>query len=159
MEPIDFITTAKALAGEGDAGRPLESNLRRAASTTYYALFHCLAKCCADMLVGGSPAHRNQEAWRQAYRALNHETASKRCKNRERTQRFPPDIQKFAKLFVDFQTKRRIADYDPEPGSFNKSDVIQDILEAEDAIRHFADVPAKDRRAFAVYVLLTVRSQ
>ena len=25
---------------------------------TYYALFHCLAACCADMVVGGARPHR-----------------------------------------------------------------------------------------------------
>lgn len=29
----------------------MQAHLRRAVSTAYYALFHCLARCCADTLV------------------------------------------------------------------------------------------------------------
>lgn len=53
MKPLDFLETARDLA-TSSARRPRQTNLRRAVSTTYYALFHCLAKCCADMVVGGA---------------------------------------------------------------------------------------------------------
>ena len=60
MNPADFIATAKDLVQANTRGRPRETNLRRAVSTAYYALFHGLAECCADMLVGGSGANRSQ---------------------------------------------------------------------------------------------------
>ena len=71
MQALDFIETARDLT-TSSSGRPRQSNLRRAVSTTYYALFHCLATCCADMIVGGAGADRSEPAWRQAYRALDH---------------------------------------------------------------------------------------
>ena len=55
------------------------------------------------------------------------------------------------------QVKRHSADYDPG-GTFRKSDVIQDIDEAEDVIKRFIEVPRADRRAFAIYVLLDIRN-
>ena len=55
------------------------------------------------------------------------------------------------------QAKRERADYDPE-GTFDKSVVLQDVNLAEMAISQFAKVPLKDRRAFAIWVLLNVRS-
>ena len=55
------------------------------------------------------------------------------------------------------QAKRERADYDPE-GTFDKSVVLQDVDLAEMAISQFAKVPLKDRRAFAVYVLLSIRN-
>ncbi len=55
------------------------------------------------------------------------------------------------------QAKRERADYDPE-GTFDKSVVLQDVDLAEMAISQFAKVPLKDRRAFAIWVLLNVRS-
>ena len=157
MEPSDFIATARDLVRVSARGRPRETNLRRAVSTTYYALFHSLATCCADMLVGGSGANRSQAAWRQAYRALQHRDARRRCERREMIAKFPVEIQDFANFFVLMQKERHRADYDPD-AAFSKPDVVQGISEAEDTIRRLRHVPVKDRRAFAVYLLFDVRN-
>ena len=100
------------------------------------ALFHCLATSNANMLVGCPSAHRSQPAWRQAYRALQHGTARQRCERQGMIIKFPYEIQDFAERFVDMQQKRHEADYDPD-ATFSKSDVIQDITDAEDVIRCF----------------------
>ena len=55
------------------------------------------------------------------------------------------------------QQKRHDADYDPD-ATFVKSDVLASISDAEAAIQRFSRAPLKDRRAFAVYVLLDLRS-
>ena len=156
MRPSDFIATARDLAAGTTGRRPRQTNLRRAVSTAYYALFHCLADCCADMLVGGPGANRSAPAWRQTYRALQHGTVRQRCSN-PIIERFPGEIQAFAGRFIDMQRKRESADYDPD-GTFHKFDVLKDIEATESAIIQFLKVPAKDRRAFAVYVLLNMRS-
>ncbi len=156
MKPLDFIATARDLVHANSKGRTRETNIRRAVSTTYYALFHCLATSNANMLVGGPSAHRSQPAWRQAYRGLQHRTARQRCE-RQDIIKFPAEIQDFAERFVDMQQKRHEADYDPD-ATFSKSDVIQDITDAEDVIRCFNSVPVRDRRAFAVYLLLPLRT-
>ena len=156
MRPLDFIKTARDLAGASRQGRPRETNLRRAVSTTYYALFHCLASCCADAIAGGSPASREPLAWNQAYRALEHRNARKRCENKNLSERFPPEIEDFAKQFADLQIKRHRADYDPGT-SFSKKEVIQYIHAAENVIRRFTMTSLKDRRAFVAYVLLPIR--
>ena len=54
------------------------------------------------------------------------------------------------------QKERHRADYAPD-GVFSKRDVLVYITETEDHIRRFNRVPVKDRRAFAVYVLLDIR--
>ena len=156
MKPLDLIDTAKHLVETSTAGRPREANLRRAVSTTYYALFHCIAACCADMLVGGAGARRSQPAWRQAYRALDHGIARNRCRSGE-MRRFPSEIRDFAALFVLMQEERHRADYDPDT-SFYKVYVRIRIKQAAIHIRRFNRAPAKDRRAFAVYVLLNLRA-
>ena len=137
-------------------GRPRQSDLRRIVSTTYYALFHCLALCCADLLVGGPSANRSQPAWNQTYRALQHGFARQRCQH-PNISGFPTAIRYFADVFVDMQGQRHLADYDPDWTSV-KAEVIQLIDLAEDAIHGFFQVPARDRRAFAVYVLLPARN-
>ena len=55
------------------------------------------------------------------------------------------------------QQKRHDADYDPD-AAFVKSEVLASISEAEAAIQRFGEAPLRDRRAFAVYVLLDLRS-
>lgn len=153
----DLITTAKELSGRG-RGRPRDSNLRRAVSTAYYALFHCLAANCADTLVGGRSSNRSNPAWRQTYRALEHGIARERCERRE-IGRFPEGIQDFAAAFVKMQARRHTADYDPHPNPrFNKSDVAQDVRAAEYAVRRLRQSAARDKRAFAIYVLLRHRA-
>ena len=137
-------------------GRPRQSNLRRAVSTAYYALFHCLALCCADLLVGGPSADRSQSAWNQTYRALQHGFARQRCQ-RPDISGFPGKIQNFAGAFSEMQQHRHRADYNPD-ATFVKADVMQLIDYAENAILSFQQVPARDRRAFAVYVLLPARN-
>jgi hypothetical protein len=67
-------------------------------------------------------------------------------------QKFPQDIQDFAKLFVQMQLKRYDADYNPA-AKFFKSEVSDDIDLAELAIDSFNAAPALDRRAFCAYVL------
>ena len=153
----DFIAIARDLAARGGNDTLGQSGLRRAVSTAYYALFHCLANCCADLLVGGPGSGRSEPAWHQAYRALQHGTARVRCDNRRMIQRFPVEIQGFAQQFVRMQGKRADADYAPSL-TLIQADVIADIEHTEQYIAQFNAAPERDRRAFAVYVLLNLRN-
>lgn len=157
MTPFNLIATARALADTGRRGRPRQTDLRRAVSTAYYALFHCLAACCADLLVGGSGADRSATAWERTYRALEHGVARQRCRAATTTRDFPPSLRHFAAVFVDMQGKRHQADY-AATGNFPKHIVLQDISGVAEAIAKFQQVPARDRRAFAVYLLLNLRN-
>lgn len=106
MQWDDLLSTAEELVtGAGKNRRPRQSNLRRAASTAYYAMFHCLANCCATTLVGGPNADRSEPAWRQVYRALEHGVARNNCTNKNFLSKFPQDIEDFAHLFVSLQEK------------------------------------------------------
>jgi len=158
MQWLDLLATADDLiAGPGGSRRPRQSNLRRAVSTAYYAMFHCLAHCCATTLVGGPNADRSEPAWRQAYRALEHGRARSSCSNKDLLSRFPREVQDFANNFVSLQEKRQLADYDPF-ARFTKLDVQEEIAATRIMIEGFQSVPVKHRRAFAVYVLLRTRT-
>ena len=135
--------------------KPYQAHLKRAISTVYYAMFHTMARNCADMLVGSAPAHRSASAWRQMYRGIDHGLAKTRC---EATlpNGTPQEIQDFADHFVAMQIKRHEADYDLNC-RFAKTAVISDMRAAEAIINAFNSVSAKDRRAFAVWVLLKPR--
>ena len=155
MNPYDLIDASRELLKSG-RGRPRQVNLRRSISTAYYALFHCLAGSCANAIVGGRPGDlRSRTAWQQAYRALDHGRAWTQCDKKDMIRGFPQGIRDFADMFTDAQDERHVADYDPFWRQF-KANVLLDIDSVEDAIRVFMAVPLKDRRAFAVYVLLGV---
>ena len=159
MNPHDLLRAAYQLALEPGVGRPRQANLRRAVSTAYYALFHALANCCADMLAGSTRTNRSQRAWRQTYRALEHGHAKNQCVNQSVMGRFPPEIQGFGEEFADMQALRHIADYDPDPeDTFIRAGVLEYIERSETAILEFDNAPAADRRAFAIYVLFRLRS-
>ena len=55
------------------------------------------------------------------------------------------------------QWNRHRADYDPA-AKFSKAAAIQHIEEAMAAITGFGLAPRRDRRAFAIYVMLLVRN-
>jgi hypothetical protein len=114
-------------------------------------MFHCLARSCADLLVGGTGSLRSKPAWRQTYRALEHGNAKSGCTD-GRVSKFPNEIQDFANNFKSLQEKRHLADYDPYE-RFVKSAVAQDISTARKSIEGFLGAPIKDRRAFCVLVL------
>ena len=153
----DLIAAAFDLVDAGGRGRPRQANLRRAVSTAYYAMFHCLAAICADLLVGGEGSERSEPAWRQVYRALEHGAARQRCNRSAMIRKFPAEIQDFAEKFVLMQRRRHQADYDPE-ARYDKDAVLQDIIVAAETIAKLRQVPVKDRRAFAVYLLFSLRN-
>ncbi len=152
LKPLDLIATAKHLANR-PGRKPRQSDLKRALSTAYYALFHSLAKSCADMLIGTDAGAR--KAWQQVYRALDHNFAKSACQNGN-ISRFPQEIQDFANAFVGLQSKRHSADYDPY-SKFYKSQVLLDVANAEIVMAGFKAAPARHRKAFAVWVLLKQR--
>jgi hypothetical protein len=118
-------------------------------------MFHCLAANCADLLIGDSKSQRSDTAWRQVYRALDHNEARTACARPE-TSAFPESIQEFARQFVAMQEMRHKADYSAE-GAYYRSDVAILIDEAEKVIEGFAKSPELDRRAFAAWVLFKMR--
>lgn len=156
MQALDFIAAARLLATHPRRGRPPETNLRRAVSTTYYGLFHCLAECCADTLVGGPGSNRSRAAWLRVYRGLQHGTARERCLEQNVIANFPVELRVFAQVFADMQPLRNQADYNPD-AEFSRKNVILLINESENAIRGFPNAPIADRRAFAVHVLMAPR--
>ena len=159
MNPDDLIRIARHLAvgGVSDGrGRPRQADLCRAVSTAYYALFHALARCCADMLVGSAVARRRQGTWDRMYRALEHGLAKNQCNDQQQMRLFPPGIQDFGRHFVGMQRFRHQADYAPN-GTFSRSQALELINECERVIADLRSAPTIDQRAFAVHVLFRPR--
>lgn len=78
VNPNHLLDAADHLVSERRPGAPRQANLRRAVSSVYYALFHWLAQCAADSLVG--VAETAGDSWTRVYRALNHRDLRQRCR-------------------------------------------------------------------------------
>ena len=159
MNPSDLLRIARHLATGGvgsGLGRPRQAELRLAVSAAYYAIFHALAHCCADLLVGANRASRDQAAWEQTYRALEHGHARNQCSNQSAMARFPVEIREFGRWLVEMQRLRHQADYAPE-ASFDRAEVMQLIDETERIIAVFGGTTARGRRGFATHVLFRLR--
>ncbi len=153
MKAAELIGQAHRLA-RATQRKPRQVDLKRAVSAAYYALFHTLAKLCADTIAGVAPP-RSTKAWQQTYRALAHgfaRNASAQAQNKG----FPPMIVRFAQQFVLMQQQRHAADYDPI-SSFHRGDVVTMIESVEGVIVEFKMAPRSDLRAFVALVLLDNR--
>lgn len=68
MNPTELIALARALANgviAGGISPASQTELRRAVSCAYYAMFHTLALSNANTLIGTSPADQHRWAWLQ----------------------------------------------------------------------------------------------
>ena len=152
MKPLDLIETARVLAESGP-GRPTQASLRRAVSTAYYALFHCLAATAADLFIG----QQRNPAWHRTYRALEHGRARSACREAQTTPSYPEEIRYFAKRFVALQKARHQADYALDADDYQQSDVLVYIAAAELAIGQFEQADIEAKRGFAAHALFRQR--
>ena len=132
------------------------AHARRAVSTAYYAMFHCLARMCADRLARsrGLPL---RHATRQAvYRSLQHGRAKRQCTNPRVISAYPKAVRSFAAGFAALQQRRHRADYDPTL-AFKVSQARESVDQAEELIRALQGAPEADLRDFALRVLLAER--
>ena len=151
--PHDFMAVARDLA-EADRALSLQARLRRAVSTAYYALFHCLAASAADLFIG----RERNPAWHRTYRALEHRRARSECRQVQAMPEFPAGIRDFAEAFVALQKARQDADYALDMPAYEQSDVLGYVASAEIAIRQFERAPVEARRSFVAQVLFRQRS-
>jgi hypothetical protein len=154
LKPRDLLDTAILLVNSR-RNKPRQSDLKRATSTMYYALFHELARSCANCVIGTAKQGRANRAWRQVYRSLDHGFAKTQCQH-GKISSFPQGIQDFANTFVAMQIKRHSVDYDPFEKVY-KSEVLVDYASTESAIKAFGECTAKDKKAFVAWVLLKER--
>lgn len=160
MEPNDLIAVARTLAGGGNASDPNETTdteLRRAVSCAYYAIFHTLCRACADVMVGPQASSQlEQGLWNMAYRTIDHGPDRNKCSDADGMSRFSPDLRRFAITLVNLQQRRHEADYDPGT-IFDQTQVTQIIDDAEDALAGFNNGPPDEIRLFITYLTSRAR--
>ena len=92
MNPSELIALARALVNgviTGYLHSPTQTELRRAVSCAYYAMFHTLVASNANTLVGTSPADQRRWAWQQTYRAADHRPTRNKLSRASLGSRFP----------------------------------------------------------------------
>lgn len=157
----DLFLQAGALA-QLDPRKPKQVNLRRAVSSTYYAVFHYLVHeaCCVQF-----GTQHAQAPFRHALgRAFTHTAMKQACISfgggtlkevvikglpRDSNGNYPVHvaIKDLASNFVELQEKRHVADYDRNE-RFNRSDVLILITEARNCVAVFAGLPHSDEKKF-----------
>ncbi len=159
MNPSQLVALARALVnGVIVAGGPAsQTELRRAISCAYYAMFHTLAASNANTLIGAWPADQQRWAWQQTYRAADHRPTRNKLSRTSLGRRFPMAVRKFGEVFTIAQKERHSADYDPH-SQFHPTDVADLIDRVEDAINDFNQTPDDIRRDLAIHILTTIRS-
>jgi hypothetical protein len=126
---------------------------RRAVSTAYYAVFHALAKLCADELLGGTEPRSDEYV--RVYRALEHGTLKTVFKT-------PPlngivDLQRIGNRVVVLQSERIRSDYLPSQALYTRDECSGLVQSAKSAVRAIAALSQGDRRALAVSLLFKNR--
>lgn len=147
-----LIVTARRLV-RASPTKPRQAELKRAVSTAYYALFHALAKDAANQLIGAGQM-RASEVWVQVYRALDHGFAKSACRE---VRRVPAALLECADEFIELREARHKADYDPRM-TLTRVEALEWALRAELAIAKLRSAPRRDRKGFAVQLLLKKRS-
>lgn len=148
----ELLDTARKLL----VGATSESDLRRAVSTTYYAIFHHLSQCCCDLLVQDETLG---SANYQVYRSIEHGLARAACVECVAPGKgFPASIVTYANAFTRLQGRRHAADYDPS-ARFNPITAQHLINRCEQAMAAFDAEQERHRRAFAILVALRKRGR
>ena len=157
----DLLAQAIVLA-RIDRKKPKQANLRRAVSSAYYAMFHCLVHeaCCVQF-----GTQHAQAAFRHVIaRAFVHSVMKQACASfrggtlKDSVKKgLPTDaagnyvvhasIQKVASTFVELQEKRHLADYDLTE-RFNRSEVLALVEQAKARVEQFARLPSSDDKSF-----------
>ena len=152
-------------------GAPNQTDLRRAISSAYYAVFHHFLRSVSDHLIGSSPTHRKRPEYRLVYRSLQHASMSEVCEAvrkpslSDRYERacglasFSHGIKGCATAFVDLQRMRHAADYDPVR-RFTKAQASAVIDTAAYATMAFDAAPDAEKSLFLhllVFLVFKVR--
>ena len=156
MNPTELIALVNGVIA-GDAAPVSQTELRRAVSCAYYAMFHTLALSNANTLIGASTADQQRWAWQQTYRAADHRPTRNKLSSVSLDGRFPGAVLRFGVVFADIQRARHSADYDPH-SEFSATDVSELIDRAETVIANFNQTPDDTRRDLAIHILTNVRS-
>jgi uncharacterized protein (UPF0332 family) len=146
-----LLDAADVLVKEGRRSRAFR---RRAVSTAYYAVFHAIAKLCADSLMPSSD--RRTDEYLRVYRALSHgslKEAFASLKDHE-------NLRRIGELVVPLRSARERADYLPPIETEFSSDKVRELVDqARRAVDEIEALSWAERRTLATRLLFKSRPQ
>jgi uncharacterized protein (UPF0332 family) len=152
------------LTGYGKSAGPDQTDMRRAISNAYYALFHALVDDAVDILCPRTPAALTRQ-FRPAFVHTNMKTVCKQFSGRRVaglsdtmkasfTEPIESPIIVFAGLFVHLQAQRQVADYDTFENLAIR-DTVYDVDAAKSAWTAWRNMPpSNNKTAFLVSLLM-----
>ncbi len=126
--------------------------LRRGSSTTYYGMFHELARTGADAFIGTVGVHFPKHAWNEIYRTPEHGAVATAFRKLGQIS-FPGEIGFFADVFLEVQRARIAADYNPMI-RFTPKRVSNDLERAKEAVFGLRSLEQVHKTAFAAWILV-----
>ena len=127
-----------------------QAQLRLSVSSTYYAMYHALARSNADTLVGSSDAYRERPEWTRTYMALGDDVAVERVQGDFTG--YSQGIRDFVETFIVFNEQRLLAEEDPAV-TYTKDEALAWIERAETAIAGFVSADDEERKGLAIRLL------
>ena len=144
---------AEKLAQDGARSAALK---RRAVSTAYYAVFHSLARLCADsVLVEDGEIDSESEDYERVYRALDHGPLRNAFANG--ALRDNPDLKSIGDIVVPLQSERLRSDYLPAQSLYTSSQCRALVRSAKVAVELIENLHGGTRRKLIVALLFKNR--
>jgi uncharacterized protein (UPF0332 family) len=126
---------------------------RRCVSTAYYAVFHALAGCCADVVL--PEADKLSDEYERVYRALDHGPLRTAFANKPLKDL--PKLNEIGGHVVRLQSERHRADYFPDRKLFTQYQCAELIHTARVVVELLDSLTQQERRTLAVSLLFRNR--
>lgn len=127
---------------------------RRAVGTAYYALFHALAKVCAETLLPG--IRRSSAEYERIYRALDHGPLKNAFA--QSPLKDDADLKAIGEAFLTLQSERHRADYMPPAAKmFTLSECTRLIGLAKQAAAQIDALGESQRRTLSTFAIFKNR--
>ncbi|MEM9476743.1 MAG: hypothetical protein AAGA71_15720 [Pseudomonadota bacterium] len=128
-----------------------ESDLRRAQSDLYYAVFHAICSALVEPLNAVKLSKAFSRIYVAIYRYPDHGKMEQHARKLGSNADLPREVRRTAQAFVDLKNKRQEADYNPL-STHENSIIRNDIQKVETLLRDFWSLSDEVRIDFALQV-------
>jgi uncharacterized protein (UPF0332 family) len=153
-----LLDVADLLIQEGSSSSAIR---RRAVSTGYYAVFHALAKACADGLlkpINRPSLDRTSDEYSRVYRAQEHGSLKSAFSVQDSPLKKRKDLRAIGDLLIPSQSERHRADYlPPIRGVVSLRQAKKLVDEARQVVTAIESLNEQDRLTLATYLLFKNR--